>query len=498
MRTAAQRLHRPRPPWVEAFAHVSLGSKLIALFSDDVVNAGLRPAVDVLPAVLVSNTVALVCNVDEVGLRASLTERVTHRVVCLFVRDYDHTVRVGFLNCNSRSRTTEVRSTVRLRTLDTLGESEPTTSWDKCFTLGERVDYHVLAGFAKQHCECRSRVHALQVRLARDCHVHRAGDVDKQNGLTRQLLVSLKALEHCRLKVRLELRSPLRRRDETERQNTLGVHLRECLLDDSVGHTRLLHVAQVTDDCQTTKLFLADEALPRCLLICTSRQCDFPCVRRLKALEILVQRTVRIRYVELRVLRCLRQTILVHKLREHQTSFLVLRLTVDEEHYVAQLDVLVAIVLRKLVLGELVECCRKSLLYLLRERALTAAQLVVDRHELSDFVGTLNDASERIPNEFLVLLGSQGHFINDEQWCVTKLLLFTSLDRQLCALLRRNLANQLTHQRCYVLTVRIESVFPQHASVEQAGKLCDCADTNGCSALGGLDCGLCCLSCGVD
>src|SRR5271157_5639936 len=127
MRTAAQRLHRPRPPWVEAFAHVSLGSKLVALFSDDVVNAGLRPAVDVLPAVLVSNAIALVCNVDEVGLRARLTERVTYRVMCLFVRDYDHTVRVGFLDCNSRSRTTEVRSTVRLSLIWLAVRKKPTS-----------------------------------------------------------------------------------------------------------------------------------------------------------------------------------------------------------------------------------------------------------------------------------------------------------------------------------------------------------------------------------
>src|SRR5271166_5953015 len=89
-----------------------------ALFRHDVVDAGLRPTINVSPAVLIANTVALVCNVEHV--RLCRTKRIGYRVVRLLICDDDHTVGVLFLGCNILRCLTEVSSTVILRALYSL------------------------------------------------------------------------------------------------------------------------------------------------------------------------------------------------------------------------------------------------------------------------------------------------------------------------------------------------------------------------------------------
>ena len=123
----------------------------------------------------------------------------------------------------------------------------------------------------------------------------------------------------------------------------------------------------------------------------------------------------------------------------------------------------------------------------LDRRGLLAVELPVDSHELGEAAplgaGSRGRASPRqVP---CGALEAERHLIHDEQRGVAELLLLTSLDRKLGALLCRNLPNKLAHERGNVLTVAVETIFPQQTSIQQTLKLCDRANANGFGALGG-------------
>jgi hypothetical protein len=148
---------------------------------------------------------------------------------------------------------------------------------------------------------------------------------------------------------------------------------------------------------------------------------------------------------------------------------------VRQESHVTQLDVLVLVPLCKLVLGELVVGTGETLLHLSGERLLPV--LPVDREELRDLIGTLNDSEQRIRHECLVVGGRTCHLTHDEQRCVTKLLLITSLDREFRTLLCGGLVDELLDQSSDGRAVNVEIVFPQHASVQETLKLKRLVDT---------------------
>src|SRR5271166_1814055 len=173
-----------------------VGVSLEGFLSYDIVYTSLRPSVNVAPTVLVAHTVTLRRHVDQVSLGSGLLERVVYRVMRLLVGDHDDTICVTFALRHSIASRTEVRAAVRLRLLDCLREREPTASRNQKCSSRERVNNHVLTNLTKQHCECNSRIYALEIALARDRSVHRAGDVHEQHGLTRQLRVAIETLEH--------------------------------------------------------------------------------------------------------------------------------------------------------------------------------------------------------------------------------------------------------------------------------------------------------------
>src|SRR5262249_53890157 len=102
----------------------------------------------------------------------------------------------------------------------------------------------------------------------------------------------------------------------------------------------------------------------------------------------------------------------------HGRLCFVTRLGVAEEEHVAQLDGPAAIVLGELILIELRERGRESLLHLAGERHATV--LPVDGDELGEFVGTLDDAGERLRNRRAVRLVAR-HLANKQKRRMTQL-----------------------------------------------------------------------------
>src|ERR1700677_2921085 len=96
------------------------------------------------------------------------------------------------------------------------------------------------------------------------------------------------ATEHHFLKLRLESRRVLSRRNETERENPLGVHVGEPGTDDLVRHAYFLHLAKVAKQSQCAQLLLTDQPFECLSLVGSCGQSDFPSVRGFQLLERLV------------------------------------------------------------------------------------------------------------------------------------------------------------------------------------------------------------------
>ena len=139
-----------------------------------------------------------------------------------------------------------------------------------------------------------------------------------------------------------------------------------------------------------------------------------------------------------------------------------------EEEHVPQLDRPAAIVLGELVLIKLREGRRQSLLHLAGERRL--AVLPVNGNELGEFVGALDDASERLRNQSAMRLVAS-HLADKQQWHMAQLHLLARLYRQPRDLLNRNLRHEFGDAAGDLDSVLVELAFPKQASQHRAPQL---------------------------
>src|SRR5579871_2209352 len=359
----------------------------------DVLDHRLAPAVDVRP-LAVADAVLVAGHVDHIALAA----RRWHRVVRLLVGDDDQAI-VAVLLIQLSDCLTELSAVVTLRLVDRVAQSKAATRRHFDQRVGKAEHAYLLANLTQQYREPVCRVRALHLGPLRERSRHRAGNVDENNRLSRQLLLRADALEHRLLKRLFPLRSVTRRSQKAERQHTRRAHGAERGEYEILVHSNLPHVAQVPEQSEFSEFLLTEQPLPSLALVSARRERDLPRVGHSK-----FARDQPLPHFGLR---------------------LVARLGVGEKQHIAQLDGSAAIVLRQSVLIELGESSRQPLLHLSRERHTPI--LPVDGDKLSKFVGTLDDLRERLGNE-AAMSGMTRHLPHEQQRSMAQLHLCASLD----------------------------------------------------------------------
>ena len=110
--------------------------------------------------------------------------------------------------------------------------------------------------------------------------IHRTRHIHEQHGLACQHFLCSGALQHQRFKDRLELWHHSRSRDEAEWKDALDIE-RTCIAGKRcIADSGLLHVAKVAQKSQRSKLLLRHQPFEGGFLVGTTRQRDFPCIRR--------------------------------------------------------------------------------------------------------------------------------------------------------------------------------------------------------------------------
>src|SRR6185437_18451 len=158
------------------------------------------------------------------------------------------------------------------------------------------------------------------------------------------------------------LRRITRSSDEPKRQHALRAHTVETGADQLLIHLGLTHVAQVTQQSQCAQLVLTEQTLPCLALISAAGERNLPGIGRCQLTRDKALPQLGLRGIH--------------------------RLSVTEEEHVTQLDRSGAVVLGQRVLVKLGESGSQTLLYLRGKRLLALAP--VERHELREFIGTLD------------------------------------------------------------------------------------------------------------
>ena len=343
-------------------------------------------------------------DVDDVHVPVDLWDRVS---TLLVRQDDDAVVRAGLSHCGQRAA--EVRAAVRLAEIQRIAQGETRTRGHLDEELREAEHPRVLAQLASEDRQRRCCVEAVEIALGADAAAeHRAGDVDEQAGVPRQLGLFAQAREHPALQMRLEVRDDSRGSDEAERQHTAPLALFTVVPDILHRHAGFDHVAQVAQEGQIAELVLGHQTREGFLLVLTGRQLDFPRIGRLQLVidQLAVEQLAGGKTVGTRAhVGALRDRhLILDLLRQHTASafvpFLrprgeVRRLAVTQEQHVLQGDVLaLAVVLGEAVLVELGERLGEAQLDLLGERAF--AVFPVDCQELGQLVRALDHTRQRL------------------------------------------------------------------------------------------------------
>jgi hypothetical protein len=141
---------------------------------------------------------------------------------------------------------------------------------------------------------------------------------------------------------------------------------------------------------------------------------------------------------------------------------------VAQEEHVTQLDGSAAIVLGELILVELGEGRRQSLLHLAGERH--APVLPVDCDKLCELVGALDNGGKRICHQMTMCLVAR-HLADQQQGRVTQLHPRARFDGQRRHLLTRDLGYQFSNATGDLDSVLIELRLPEQTRQHRAPQL---------------------------